>query len=102
MTCRITITYLVECFPLSAQERDDLRERIRTEEDGMSSHPGKIADLQDAVGEDSDETIDDIVNVTDEPTVSKKRELLKIDRTLDTQRHVSSHEHSNTLVQSII
>ena len=67
---------------MSAQERDDLRERIRREEDGMPSHPGELADLQDAVGEDIDEAIDESVSDTDEPIESQKRELLKIYRNL--------------------
>ena len=50
--------YLVNCFPMTAQERDQMRERLGRAEDAMTINPEDLTDLQDAVGEDIDEAIE--------------------------------------------
>ena len=49
--------HLVNCFPMTARERDQVRERLARAEDATMVNPEDLMDLQDAVGEDIEEAI---------------------------------------------
>ena len=70
---------LVECHPLSAQERAERAESLHRDDDG---DPHELTDMQDAIGEDIDEAIEDVSQDRAEPTEAQKRELFKIHRNL--------------------
>ena len=48
---------LVECYPFSAQERAERAESLHRDDDG---DPHDLQDMQNAIGEDIDEAIQDV------------------------------------------
>ena len=86
--------YLVKCFAMIAQERAQMREQINRAEDAMAVSLDDFTDLQQAVGDDIDDAIDEGVGDNTEPTESQKRELLKIHRNLG---HTSPRDLAHAL-----
>ena len=72
--------FLVKCFAMNAQERAQMRERINREDEAVGVSPDAFTDMQNAMGEDIYEAIEESIGDHAEPSEAQKRELLKIHR----------------------
>ena len=82
---------LVECYPFAAKERAERAESLHRDDDG---DPHELTDMQDAIGGDIDEAIEDVSQDHAELIEAQKRELFKIHGTLG---HPASRELGRAL-----
>ena len=62
---------------MTAQERAERSERLQRDEEAEGADLDDLSELQDAIGEDIDEAIEDVSNDHAEPSEAQKREILK-------------------------
>ena len=60
--------FFVKCFPMTAQDRAEMRERLNGDNEAVGVSPNDFSELQNAIGEDIDEAIENVRNDHAEPS----------------------------------
>ena len=81
--------FLVKCFPMTAQDRAEMRERLNRDDEAVGVSLDDFSELQNAIGEDIDEAIEDVRDDQAEPSEAQKRDYSKFTGIWATHLHES-------------